>query len=534
MSTSSCCNHTHNSVTNLILSANEEGVHELNETNLWNAAALGDFSYLKELLAHFPDVVKRSDTEGQSLLHWTALHNNLEATTVLVQNGASVDHCSHTQQTPLMWACTRGHLAIVDFLYTHAGADLHAKDSVGASPLIISIQYSHTLLSHFLIKKGCDVRAVDKYGCSSGHWAAYMGNLPLLRSMNNMAFDFDVNDNEGNTCLHRAVDASQIMAVEFLLDIGCDTKLKNRKNETPLDIARRKSPVIANLIERKTSSPLYKFVYSRSKAMWVMPAFWIACYSVISYAFVMDIMYFIGETHPTLNVFVGIFLLLVAGLYCWIFMSNPGHVDKGKDAFDWDKMLENIHDHKVEFDAKRICHTCDVIKPIRSKHCRICNRCVRRFDHHCAWVANCIGQLNHPVFLVFLSVQEVTHILVVVAAILAFIADYPDEGFSMAFVYGLVLHRFFVLLAFALNVFGIGYSGSLLAQHLSIALENETTNELINWRRYPHVRKLVVEKDGRRAFKYSNPYSEGSKTSNCKQFWFGESDQYERFAYNKV
>lgn len=47
-------------------------------------------------------------------------------------------------------------------------------------------------------------------------------------------------------------------------------------------------------------------------------------------------------------------------------------------------------------DCAGICPECEILKPARSKHCEICNRCVGIYDHHCPWINNCVGSKYFP------------------------------------------------------------------------------------------------------------------------------------------
>jgi len=48
------------------------------------------------------------------------------------------------------------------------------------------------------------------------------------------------------------------------------------------------------------------------------------------------------------------------------------------------------------------CRKCGELRPERAHHCRICKRCVLKYDHHCPWLNQCVGLHNERHFMLFL------------------------------------------------------------------------------------------------------------------------------------
>lgn len=87
----------------------------------------------------------------------------------------------------------------------------------------------------------------------------------------------------------------------------------------------------------------------------------------------------------------------------WNLHSDVQVGDESSDV----KLIEKKHTGE-----RRHCKWCLKYKPDRTHHCRVCNICVLRMDHHCPWVYNCIGFRNHKYFFLLLIYTAMDLILI--------------------------------------------------------------------------------------------------------------------------
>ena len=206
-----------------------------------------------------------------------------------------------------------------------------------------------------------------------------------------------------------------------------------------------------------------------------------------------------AETSPSLLLGYLLLAMVAVGIVSWLItcLIDPGYV-VAPPADGGGRHAEDTYEYDGLLYTEKVCATCHVVRPPRSKHCRVCNRCVRRFDHHCGWMNSCVGERNYPFFLLFLLIHSTACVFgsYLSAAVLggeceAFLDIIREHrrasgaaplvtSWTTCVAYSVVHHRVVVFGFILLLVIGIVLFLFFLF-HALLVYRNTTTNEKFKW-----------------------------------------------------
>eukprot|EP01101_Sappina_pedata_P003008 TRINITY_DN13220_c0_g1_i1.p1 TRINITY_DN13220_c0_g1~~TRINITY_DN13220_c0_g1_i1.p1 ORF type:complete len:576 (+),score=86.27 TRINITY_DN13220_c0_g1_i1:209-1729(+) len=476
------------------------------------------------------------------------MNGHIKMVEVLLENGADLHRLDLFMHNGFLYAVQNGHILLMHFL-SCLGADISHRDSNGRTALHWASYNHHNAAVSYLLThctSRIDPNAMDSKSLTALHWAAIHNHHDMIESMVDPAVqiatsggvhgdrrqtvDVWVRDGMGRTAEELAheygnketikvLQPFMLFGDEFLLKTA--PKINLRSFLFPFvfigticlipSLLPWWCQIIASVL-LFSISPKYVATYSR-------PTTYFYTGIVAASVFYLMLTYYVS-TGPRIGGWLADVVVAVWGsiILSWMYIltkSKPGFLQGEKVTHK--NMIRKIEEGMSIYD---FCSTCLHRRPIRSKHCKYCDRCVIRFDHHCPWVHNCIGEKNHKWFVLWMTSNVVAESILMWLTLkyitVPFADELGDDIDTPSLVYTVYQRESWTTVMVVLNGLLIFWQLILLAEQYRGVFENRTINERANAAKY---RLQLWDKVGRFShIKDFNPFSSGVR-SNVLQFF---------------
>ncbi|KAI9734514.1 MAG: palmitoyltransferase akr1 [Cirrosporium novae-zelandiae] len=432
------------------------------------------------LLQHGADTTL-TDIQGYNLLHLATFDGNIFLMVLLLHQDMPVDLQDPQGHTCLMWAAFKGYPACVDML----------------------------------LKWGANVHVADENGFTALHWALVKGSLGCIQKLIEYGSDRFV---ETTTHKTPATVADEMKTTRFWYRALDECGFDDNGNPKPI-------PFPISLLT-KSASRVNKFFFFWPflilfLVMWILSS--MVIYAAIPIALMVAYgmqsvtkailpwcpshmrhihktpflagvfagsLFWAGvrwmttilpntwSTNYIMNMFFGASIGLCGYFYVYTMLENPGYISKLASRSQQKAVIEELLSI-WKYDEDNFCMQCMFRRPLRSKHCKRCGRCVAKHDHHCPWVNSCIGANNHRHFFMYILFMEIAIILFVrlTLAHLENLPDLPDSTCNIlaSSICGLILpDTFTVVLCVWSTLQSVWVTMLLIVQSVQIARAQTT------------------------------------------------------------
>ena len=417
-----------------------------NELKFLELIKYNDYNSIKEILNIHSSIIKiweyrTKEKDDSTILHFSILHNNTKIITRIInytKNFLSkeelkifINKKNKLGIVPIHLASYKGNIKIIDLLISN-GSDIY----VLSEKLLNVIHYScqgnkPNSLLYYDLRYNFDYNILDKRNSTPLHWACFSSAYECVNFLMEKNVNLNSQDIEGNTPLHLAVSSGVSKIVRLLLQKGALVDIKNKSGFTPLQLAFKEKRIeIYNILKSNKKwvicnikAPAKRIQKSKKYVIIII------IYKIItSYVNIGLIYSFIFVFYDKKNLNISIFFIhliiniILVILFFFLICFNPGFVEKYEEIHDLDNLLIKKENSFLDF-----CFKCSIFKSDTIKHCVICNKCCKGFDHHCLWLDNCIGKNNYIFFILILYILFVDILTSIIISIVGLSIFYTSN-----------------------------------------------------------------------------------------------------------
>jgi ankyrin repeat protein len=175
-------------------------------------------------------------------LHAAAAKDDVATIKDLISQGVKIDARDSKGATALLVA-THGNKTNAARALIEAGADVDARDNINDSPYLYAGARGHLEILKMTLAHGADLRSTNRYGGTALIPASERGHVETVRTLIEAGVDVDHVNNLGWTALLEAIilgkgGEQHQQIVQALVDARANVDLADREGVSPLQHAR--------------------------------------------------------------------------------------------------------------------------------------------------------------------------------------------------------------------------------------------------------------------------------------------------------